>query len=278
MKASETWKFIHSERAAMADTWAGLTPEQWAAPSWCEGWSVQLTAGHVLAAAQQTPLNFYKELIAAGFKFDVFTRQGAEKLAPLGPDELVRRLRARTTTTNHPPVPVMAMLGEIVVHGADIRRPLGLSHTSPEEALLALADSWKKSNLLIGAKRRISGLRLRATDAEWSSGEGLEVKWPPHLADHGHDRPEGSPRRPGRRRPPHPRRPTLTRSAAQSPAGRSPMTPRERSSPRRSALIPSSSRTSSLCWPSSGAAERSQLGAASSLKGRPCRRWRPVTG
>jgi uncharacterized protein (TIGR03083 family) len=72
----------------------------------------------------------------------------------------------------------MAMLGEIVVHGADIRRPLGLEHQSPEAALVAIADSWKKSNLLIGAKRRIAGLHLEATDADWAYGDGPEVKGP----------------------------------------------------------------------------------------------------
>jgi hypothetical protein len=69
-------------------------------------------------------------------------------------------------------------LGEIVVHGEDIRRPLGLTHSSPESALLAVADTWKNSNLLIGAKRRISGLRLRATDTEWTHGDGPEVLGP----------------------------------------------------------------------------------------------------
>ncbi len=34
----------------MADTWTGWPPPQWAAPSWCEGWSVQDTAGHIVAA------------------------------------------------------------------------------------------------------------------------------------------------------------------------------------------------------------------------------------
>jgi uncharacterized protein (TIGR03083 family) len=72
----------------------------------------------------------------------------------------------------------MAMLGEIVVHGEDIRRPLGLKHTSPEGALVAVADSWKNSNLLIGAKRRITGLRLRSTDSDWSHGDGPEVSGP----------------------------------------------------------------------------------------------------
>lgn len=178
MKAGEIWTYIHSERADMADTWAGLSADQWAASSWCDGWSVQDAAGHILAAAEQTTANFYKELASAGFKFHVFTTRGAQRLAAIGPDELVRRLRARTSTTNHPPAPVLAMLGEIVVHGQDIRRPLGLEHKSPEQALIALADSWKNSNLLIGAKRRIAGLRLEATDAEWAHGEGPEVRGP----------------------------------------------------------------------------------------------------
>lgn len=178
MKSPEIWKNIHSERAQMADTWTTLSPAQWAAQSWCQGWSVQDTAGHILAAAEQTPVNFYRELASAGFKFNVFTDRDARRLAAIGPDELVRRLRARTSTTNHPPAPVLAMLGEIVVHGEDIRRPLGLKHRPPENALAAVADSWKNSNLLIGAKRRISGLRLRATDAEWAHGEGPEVCGP----------------------------------------------------------------------------------------------------
>jgi len=70
------------------------------------------------------------------------------------------------------------MLGEIIVHGDDIRRPLGLVHHSPAPALVALADSWKNSNLLIGAKKRITGLSLRASDVEWRHGAGPEVSGP----------------------------------------------------------------------------------------------------
>jgi uncharacterized protein (TIGR03083 family) len=178
MKPEEIWKYIHPERAQMAETLAALTPGQWAAASWCDGWSVQDTAGHILAAAEQTPANFSKEMLAAGLRFNVFADRAARRLACLGPDELVRRLRARISTTNHPPAPVLAMLGEIVVHGEDIRRPLGLRHQSPEGALVALAESWKNSNLLIGAKRRITGLRLQATDTEWAHGDGPEICGP----------------------------------------------------------------------------------------------------
>lgn len=178
MKTAETWANIHAERAAFADTLESLTPAQWASASWCQGWTVKETTGHVVAAAEQTFPNFYKELVLAGFSFDRFADRGAKRLAQAPPEQLVSRLRARTTTTNHPPAPVMAMLGEIVVHGDDVRRPLGLVHRSPEAALVAVADSWTRSNLLIGAKRRISGLALRATDVAWRHGDGPEVAGP----------------------------------------------------------------------------------------------------
>jgi uncharacterized protein (TIGR03083 family) len=139
---------------------------------------VQEATGHILAAAEQTPANFYKELISAGFKFDVFTDRAAKRLGATGPEELIRRIQARTTTTNHPPAPVMAMLGEIVVHGEDIRRPLGLQHRAPEAALVAVADSYKKSNFLLGGKRRIAGLKLNATDSDWVWGDGPVVSGP----------------------------------------------------------------------------------------------------
>ncbi len=178
MKTEEVWAYIHAERRDLADTLEELSTDQWAAGSWCGGWTIQETTGHVVAAAEQTFPNFYKELLQAGFRFNVFTARGARRLAAAGPEELVRRLRARLRTTNHPPAPVIAMLGEVVVHGEDIRRPLAITHHSSTEALVALADSWKNSNLLIGAKRRISGLRLRATDAEWTTGDGPEVTGP----------------------------------------------------------------------------------------------------
>jgi uncharacterized protein (TIGR03083 family) len=178
MKAAETWKYIHAERATMADTLTGLSDEQWAAPSWCVPWTVRMTAAHILVAAEQTPGRFYIQLVRAGMRFNTYTDQTGRTLVALDPSELVARLRARTTSTNRPPAPVVAMLGEIVTHGGDIRTPLGLQHRPDEAALVAVADNYSRTNLLIGAKRRTTGLRLAATDADWSTGTGPEVSGP----------------------------------------------------------------------------------------------------
>ena len=43
---------------------------------------------------------------------------------------------------------------------------------------MRVADFYKGSNLVIGAKNRIAGLRLRATDVDWSRGDGPEVEGP----------------------------------------------------------------------------------------------------
>ena len=93
------------------------------------------------------------------------------------PDSLAR-FKAQITSRQHPPGPVDSWLGETIVHAEDIRRPLGISHDYPMAGLTRVADFYKKSNLLIGAKKRVAGLSLRATDTDWSTGSGPEVAGP----------------------------------------------------------------------------------------------------
>ena len=70
------------------------------------------------------------------------------------------------------------MLGEVVVHGADIRRPLGLDYDYPPAALIEVANGWKNVNVIVGVKRRIAGVKLKANDVEWTHGDGPEVVGP----------------------------------------------------------------------------------------------------
>jgi uncharacterized protein (TIGR03083 family) len=169
------WRLIHFERRALADTLDSLGSEHWAAPSLCAGWSVQVAAAHVMAGAEQTTINFARGMVANAFRFDTMIDRDARRLGRLSPKEIVERLRARTTTTNHPPAPVMAMLGEVVVHGEDIRRPLGLRGETAAEATVPCLDTFKDANFPLGSKRRVAGLRLVATDVDWSHGAGPVV-------------------------------------------------------------------------------------------------------
>jgi uncharacterized protein (TIGR03083 family) len=173
-----TWRLIHSERVSLANTLEGLSSEQWTAASLCAGWSIHLAAAHVLAGAEQTGPRFMAGMAASGFRFNSMVGRDVSRLGALSPKELVQRLRARTTTTNHPPAPVMAMLGEVVVHGEDIRRPLRLGVEPSADATVACIEMFKGANFPVGAKKRIAGVRLVATDSDWSHGAGPELTGP----------------------------------------------------------------------------------------------------
>jgi len=175
---ANTWKMIHAERARVADMLEGLTPEQWAAPSLVKGWSVHLAAAHMMKSGEQTTPMFMTGMLKSGFRFNVMIDRDVHEVGKLASPEIISRLRARTTTTNKPPAPTMAMLGEVVVHGYDIRFPLWITDDSAEEARLACLEMFKASNFPIPSKKRIAGLRLNATDSTWSSGAGPEVNGP----------------------------------------------------------------------------------------------------
>jgi uncharacterized protein (TIGR03083 family) len=178
MDATTTWSLTHRERAAVADQLEGLSPEQWEVASLCGGWTVQLAAAHLVAGAEQTTANFLKRMAASGFRFNTMIDRDARRVGTATPDEIIRRLRSRTTTTNGPPAPPVTMLGEIVVHGEDIRLPLGITATTPPAAVTACLQMYAKSSFPVGTKRRIAGLQLRATDVGWSHGSGPEVTGP----------------------------------------------------------------------------------------------------
>ncbi len=174
----ETWQMIHGERRALAETLAGLTPEQWSSPSLCAGWDVKITAGHILAGAEQTWPSFFAGMARNGFRFNHMMDRDARALGALEESEIVERLAARTATTNHPPAPVVAMLGEAVIHGADIRVPLGLPYRPHDDVVRACLDMYKDATFPVGAKARARGLHLVATDCAWAAGSGPEVTGP----------------------------------------------------------------------------------------------------
>ncbi|GAA1023678.1 MULTISPECIES: maleylpyruvate isomerase family mycothiol-dependent enzyme [Amycolatopsis] len=164
-----TWPQIHAERAALADDLADVS---WSTPSLCEGLSVREVLAHLTAGASLTPARWLAGVLRCRFDFD---RQVAMRLAEhLGysPADTLARFRRIVASTTKPPLPVVAMLGEIVVHGEDIRRPLGIRRAHPIGTLTTVARYYRGSDLVVLAKGRVQGLRLVATDSDFSGGAG----------------------------------------------------------------------------------------------------------
>ncbi|HEX6930863.1 MAG TPA: maleylpyruvate isomerase family mycothiol-dependent enzyme [Streptosporangiaceae bacterium] len=174
----DIWPVIHAERKALAGDLGALQEAQWSTASLCTEWTVRDVLAHMTATAKMSPAGFVAKIAGSGFNFGKLQSKeiAAEKGASAA--DTLARFEAIMTSTGHPPGPPDTMLGETIVHSEDIRRALGLKHAYPTEAVVQAADFFKRSNLIIGTKRRITGLKLRATDTQWSAGEGPEVAGP----------------------------------------------------------------------------------------------------
>lgn len=178
MDKADIWPVIHAERKALATDLQPLHDEQWSSTSLCSGWTVRDVTAHMTAAAKITPPSFFAKLASAGFSFERVQASGVAAEKGNTPADTLAHFEAVINSVKHPPGPADTMLGETIIHAEDIRWPLGIRHDYPAGAVLRIADFFQGSNLIIGAKRRIAGLTLQATDASWSHGNGPEVSGP----------------------------------------------------------------------------------------------------
>jgi len=177
-RAASLWPLVHAERAALAADLAGLTDQQWQTQSLCAGLTVHEVLAHLTAGASLNPLRWLAGVIRCRFDFDKqVTMRLAEQLGAT-PAETLARFRHVVTSTTKPPLPVAAMLGEAIVHAEDIRRPLGIRHAYPITTLTRTAEYYQRSDLVVPAKGRVTGLRLLATDGPFTAGSGPLVSGP----------------------------------------------------------------------------------------------------
>jgi uncharacterized protein (TIGR03083 family) len=169
---------IHAERRSLAEFLDTISPEQWTTPTLCEKWNVQDLVGHLTAAGNITAPHFFGGFIRTGFNFDKFVEGDLCKYAKGSPADVRSRYDAIIESDRTPPGPSYVALGEVMVHGEDIRRPLGARGEHPAEHLTTLAEMYKKTGAPLRAKKRLAGLKLEATDVDWSTGDGPEVRGP----------------------------------------------------------------------------------------------------
>ena len=173
------WKATETERLNLADQLSELRDDQLDVPSLCEGWTVRDVAAHVTLAARIRPLAAIRGVLRARGSVDRFIREEAVSHRGQSRDELVARLRAVASNRN---VPIGAKPGDpltdILVHGQDICRPLGIPRSMPREPAVTAAEHVWSRRLPFNAKRIASGVRLRATNADLELGEGPEAAGP----------------------------------------------------------------------------------------------------
>lgn len=164
-------------RNELNDDVQGLTDDDMAVMTCCDPWTVRHLVAHMTALGNQSFLNFARGMLLARGNFDKFVDSDLQQYLT-STDEMKAGFEATLAGTKPSPGPKYVMLGEYTVHGEDIRRALGRRGEHPAERLAPLAEMYAKTGSPINGKSRTAGLTFRATDGDWSIGEGPEIAGP----------------------------------------------------------------------------------------------------
>lgn len=216
MAKESIWPVVRAEREALVSDLAGLEESRWSTRSLCEKWTVLDVLGHMVATAKITPPKFFAKLAGSRFSFETLVANDIAGETAGGPAATLEAFRSRVDATTRPPGPPEAMLGETIVHGEDMRRPLGISHAYPKEALVRVADFYKSSTLLIGGKEARLGSAAASRRRGMVGRRGSRGERPHPVPGAGNDGALGSADRPVRRRSHHA---ALTHVTAPSKSG-----------------------------------------------------------
>ena len=169
-------------RHDFADLVDGLSDEQLGASTLCAGWTPHHVLAHVVTFIEVPLPKFMFNVARARGNFDAASDKMARGIAERPVADLLAVLRSKASQgAKMPGFPPELTVTDVVVHTQDIRRGLGLGGAVDPELLrtnLEFMTTSKKAKLLLEKKGLFEGLRLEATDLDWSFGDGALVSGP----------------------------------------------------------------------------------------------------
>lgn len=171
------------QREGFIETLENLPHEQWLTPSLCGEWRVIDVAAHLAWAPVLGAGAGLVAMVRYGFSMNRMIARTAVAWSARGQTAILEQLRENARSDARPlGMPPEAALADAVLHGLDVRRALELPGQVPVESLAPLAaftlgTPWPLNAVVGGsARRRVAGVRLVATDTDWSYGEGPDVR------------------------------------------------------------------------------------------------------
>ncbi|GIE32438.1 hypothetical protein Ait01nite_054830 [Actinoplanes italicus] len=173
------WPEIHRQRLAVADLLDDLTADEWDHPSLCDGWTVRDVAAHL--TLQQAGLRELADMLRhwRGGMHPTIADAARRRAAAHDATWLVAEIRETAARRRrNPGVTPLETLADLLVHAQDVALPLGRSHPVPPEAAAAVTRRGLTMRVPppLPSARLMTGLRLVATDIDWTYGDGPEVR------------------------------------------------------------------------------------------------------
>jgi uncharacterized protein (TIGR03083 family) len=171
MPAMELRKMIADERTDLLEFLRTLSAQEWVTPSLCHGWRVRDVVAHLLW--DDISVGRYVLVGARYRQPDRVNQHYVDEAKKLSTSELMTKLASTIHGGWISRVTPAGVLADLVVHHQDIRRPLNKPRTIEQARLRHTLDH---PNRFAKPRRFMAGLKFTATDMNWSTGRGPEVR------------------------------------------------------------------------------------------------------
>ncbi|MFE5774399.1 maleylpyruvate isomerase family mycothiol-dependent enzyme [Brachybacterium sp. NPDC056505] len=172
---SDLPQLLRAERSRLVELLTELDTDDWEHSTLCPSWSVHEIVAHLAAAASTPTPIWLLTMIRSRFDTDRHNDRLLRRHLENGPAAAIRSFQATISTTNAPFGALEAALGEVVVHGQDIARPLGLPLDPSPEALRTVAEFFARKDFAVNSATLVKGLQLCSTDLDLRLGDGPAV-------------------------------------------------------------------------------------------------------
>jgi uncharacterized protein (TIGR03083 family) len=163
-------------RRELADLVESLDTEQLETRSLCTEWTVRVLVGHLIAPITTSAPKFLITFLRTGFRPNALNTRLAREIAAKPVTELAAALRANATKRFKPPVVgAYGPFTDLLVHGGDLRLPLGLPFDPPVPDVAVALEFLNGRAPGFVPRGRLTGLELAPTDLERTWGEGAEI-------------------------------------------------------------------------------------------------------
>jgi uncharacterized protein (TIGR03083 family) len=170
---------VADERRQIANLVDVLSDAELATASLCASWDIKTVAAHVLSTLDDG-LSAFLRLAARRGSLARAIDELARRRAQLPAAEIAARLRRYADRPVNPQLfGPLDPLADVLVHGGDMRIPLGMPFDpDPERAALALdflTGPWPFGFVPLG---RLKGIRLQCSDIDRVWGKGARIGGP----------------------------------------------------------------------------------------------------